>query len=125
VGKIRPASREITTVTYDSTVRSATLTRREGDYPVQVSYAANYNMVSDPVYDDFYARSLAARSGGTETVLRMPTNASRGSITDILVSHDFSLCQPGLKATALNHSTGWRGRPSMLSFMLRSGWIKR
>jgi ABC-type transport system substrate-binding protein len=94
----------------------------------KTGYSANYNMVSDQVYDNFYARSQTAKNleelkpvlkDANERIARQHYSIS------LLQPTTFSLCQPWVKGyDAQIHST-WMsgGGPSMLSFYGARFWI--
>jgi ABC-type transport system substrate-binding protein len=96
----------------------------------KTGYSANYNMVSDPVYDTFYQRSLAAKNlDALKPVLKDANEriARQHYSISLLQPTTFSLCQPWIKGyDAQIHST-WMsgGGPSMLSFYGARFWVDR
>jgi ABC-type transport system substrate-binding protein len=96
----------------------------------KTGYSANYNMVSDPVYDTYYARSLAAKNPEElKPVLRDANEriARQHYSISLLQPTTFSLVQPWVKGyDAQIHST-WMsgGGPSMLGFYGARFWIDK
>jgi ABC-type transport system substrate-binding protein len=96
----------------------------------KTGYSANYNMVSDPVYDNFYAQSLATKNlEELKPVLRYANEriARQHYTISLLQPTTFSLCQPWVKGySAQIHST-WMGGggPSMLSFYAARFWVDK
>jgi peptide/nickel transport system substrate-binding protein len=94
----------------------------------QTGYSANFNMVSDPVFDAFYPKAIAATSENQlKEVLRDANErvARQHYAISLLQPMTYSLCQPWVKGYhAQIHST-WMGGggPSMLSLYGARFWI--
>ena len=96
----------------------------------KTGYAANYNMVSDSVYDNFYAQSLAATSlEELKPVLRDANEriARQHYTISLLQPTTFSLCQPWVKGYGAQIHATWMGGggPSMLSFYAARFWVNK
>jgi peptide/nickel transport system substrate-binding protein len=96
----------------------------------KTGYSANYNMVSDPVYDSYYGRSLAAANlEELKPVLRDANEriARQHYSISLLQPTSFSICQPWLKGFNAQIHSVWMagGGPSMLSFYAARFWVDR
>jgi ABC-type transport system substrate-binding protein len=96
----------------------------------KTGYAANYNMVSDSVYDNFYAQSLAATSlEELKPVLRDANEriARQHYTISLLQPTTFSLCQAWVKGYGAQIHATWMGGggPSMLSFYAARFWVNK
>jgi ABC-type transport system substrate-binding protein len=94
-------------------------------------YCANFNMVSDPVFDSFYPRAVAANNEDElKQVIRAANErvARQHFVVSLLQPETCSLCQPWLKGdyNGQAHSI-WNGSggPSMLSFYSARFWIDK
>jgi len=92
-------------------------------------YYANYQMVSDPVFDAYYPKATAAANENElKQVLRDANErvARQHFVVPLLHPTAFSLCQPWVKGgyNAQTHSI-WMGSggPSMLGFYAARFWI--
>ena len=92
-------------------------------------YAANYQMVSDAVFDGFYPRAVAAADEYQLKQVLTEANeyvARQHFVISLLQPRAYALCQPWLKGgyNAQVHSI-WMGSggPSMLSFYGARFWI--
>ena len=96
----------------------------------RTGYSANHPMVSDPVFDAFYPKALAAANEDELKQVLKDANervARQHYAISLLVPAQYSLHQPWVKAyTAQGHSV-WMGSggPSMLSFYGGRFWIDR
>ena len=94
----------------------------------QTGYAANFQMVSDPVFDAFYPKALAAKNEEElKKVLRDANErvARQHYAISLLQPVLYSLCQPWLKGYNAQIHSVWMGAggPSMLGFYGARFWI--
>ena len=93
-------------------------------------YSANFQMVSDPVFDAFYPRALAA---DTEDKLKQVLKDANERVArqhyalSLLLPVQYSLCQPWLKGYNAQAHSIWMGAggPSMLGFYSARYWVDR
>ena len=100
----------------------------QGSYPVSDGIPVNYQMISDPVFDAFYPKAMAATS--LDEVMRIFRDANeyvarQHFAISLLQPMSYSLCQPWLKGfnAQFGSTFGAAGGPGMLSFYLGRFWI--
>jgi peptide/nickel transport system substrate-binding protein len=91
-------------------------------------YSANFCNISDPVFDSYYAKALAAKNDDElKPVLKNANErvARQHWAVSLLLPTQFSLCQPWLKGFNAQSHAIWMGAggPSMLSFYAARFWI--
>ena len=93
-------------------------------------YSANFQMVSDPVFDALYPKALAA---DTEDKLKQVLKDANERVArqhytlSLLLPVQYSLCQPWLQGYNAQAHSIWMGAggPSMLGFYSARFWIDR
>ena len=96
----------------------------------QTGYSANFQMVSDPVFDAFYPKAIAAtEEDELKKILRDANErvARQHYAISLLQPVQYSLCQPWLKGYNAQIHSVWMGAggPSMLGFYGARFWIDR
>jgi peptide/nickel transport system substrate-binding protein len=94
----------------------------------QTGYSANHMMVSDPVFDSYYPKALAA---DTEDKLKQVLRDANERVArqhyalSLLLPLQYSLCQPWLKGFNAQVHSIWMGSggPSMIGFYASRFWI--
>ena len=91
-------------------------------------YSTNYAMVSDPVFDAFYDKAIAATSEDQLKQVLKEANervARQHYVISLLQPMEYSLCQPWLKGYHAQIYSIWMGvgGASMLSFYGARFWI--
>ena len=94
----------------------------------QTGYSANHMMVSDPVFDSYYPKALAADTEDKlKQVLRDANErvAQQHYALSLLLPLQYSLCQPWLKGFNAQVHSIWMGSggPSMIGFYASRFWI--
>ena len=94
----------------------------------QTGYSANFQMVSDPVFDSFYPKAIAAtEENELKKILRDANErvARQHYAISLLQPVQYSLCQPWLKGYNAQIHSVWMGAggPSMLGFYGARFWI--
>jgi len=94
----------------------------------QTGLSANFMMVSDPVFDGFYPRAMAAASEDQLKQILKEANdrvARQHYAISLLQPLAYSFCQPWLKGYHAQVHSVWMGSggPSMLSFYAARFWI--
>jgi hypothetical protein len=85
-------------------------------------------MVSDPIFDDLYAKAKAATNLDEELCVFRDANeyvARQHIAISVLQPMAYSLCQPWVKGFNAQFGSTWgaAGGPGMLSFYLGRFWI--
>ena len=94
----------------------------------QTGYSANHMMVSDPVFDSYYPKALAA---DTEDKLKQVLRDANERVArqhyalSLLLPLQYSLCQPWLKGFNAQVHSIWMGSggPSMIGFYASRFWV--
>jgi ABC-type transport system substrate-binding protein len=91
-------------------------------------YAANYNMVSDPVYDTFAPKAAAASNMNDIKQALKDANervARQHWVISLLQPYTFEIVQPWLKGYTGQNSAFWGGTngPQLLGFYAGRFWI--
>ena len=94
----------------------------------QTGYSANHMIVSDPVFDSYYPKALAA---DTEDKLKQVLRDANERVArqhyalSLLLPLQYSLCQPWLKGFNAQVHSIWMGSggPSMIGFYASRFWV--
>jgi ABC-type transport system substrate-binding protein len=96
----------------------------------QTNCSGNHLMVSDPVFDSYYPKALAAKTEGQlkQVIRDMNERVARQHYAvSLLLPLQYSLCQPWLKGFHAQIHSIWMGvgGPSMLGFYASRFWVDR
>jgi len=94
----------------------------------QSTYAANYMMVRDPVFDAFYDKAMAGTSVDDIKKIMSDANeyvARQHLVVSLLQPNLYSVCQPWLKGFSGQDQSigGSNGGPHLLGFYMSRFWI--
>ena len=94
----------------------------------QSTYAANYMMVRDPVFDAFYDKAMAGTSVDDIKKIMSDANeyvARQHLVVSLLQPNLYSVCQPWLKGFSGQDQSigGSNGGPHLLGFYMARFWI--
>jgi len=94
----------------------------------QTGYSANHMMVSDPVFDSYYPKALAADTEDKLKQVLIDANervARQHYALSLLLPLQYSLCQPWLKGFNAQVHSIWMGSggPSMIGFYASRFWV--
>jgi peptide/nickel transport system substrate-binding protein len=94
----------------------------------QTGAFANYQMISDPVFDGFYIKAMAAANIGEVKQIFRDANeyvARQHFSVSLMQPMSYSLCQPWVKGFNAQFGSTWGAAagPGMLSFYLGRFWI--